>query len=234
MDLKSCSPRNIEKAEPFISQLTRTPQKNSGELLTTHMDDSLTSLPRCAVRSSNIYVYRFVPGSQFFNPIFFTESHKILATPIGIPLQQPHNCATMTLIQHNCATTSTSSDISRCFLPFIPSKDTGRKEEEEIPKDRRTKKSPPSSQGQDHNDPQHDNEFGLDHMRLPFPYKLHILLCDMESTGQEHIISWVEHGKAFKIHDQKKFETSIQPRYFRQSKIASFIRQVSIQKRMVL
>lgn len=135
----------------------------------------------------------------------------------------------MTLIQHDCATTGTSPNISRCFLPFILN-DTG--EEEEKTKNSRTIKSPPSLQ--DHNDPQNDNEFGLDHMRLPFPYKLHILLCDMESTGQEHIISWVEDGKAFKIHDQEKFETSIQPRYFRQSKIASFIRQVSVQKRMVL
>ena len=69
---------------------------------------------------------------------------------------------------------------------------------------------------------------GLDHMRLPFAYKLHILLCDMETKGSEHVISWVKDGKAFKIHDRKTFETQIQPRYFRQSKIASFIRQVRL------
>ncbi len=68
---------------------------------------------------------------------------------------------------------------------------------------------------------------GLGHMRLPFAYKLHILLNDMESAGCEHVISWVEDGKAFKIHDRQKFEDMIQPLYFRQSKIASFIRQVS-------
>lgn len=67
---------------------------------------------------------------------------------------------------------------------------------------------------------------GLDHMRLPFAYKLHILLCDMETKGCEHVISWVKEGKAFKIHDRTTFETLIQPHYFRQSKIASFIRQV--------
>jgi hypothetical protein len=66
---------------------------------------------------------------------------------------------------------------------------------------------------------------GLDHMRLPFAYKLHILLCDMETKGCEHIISWVEEGNAFKIHDRKIFEALIQPHYFKQSKIASFIRQ---------
>ncbi len=68
---------------------------------------------------------------------------------------------------------------------------------------------------------------GLDHMRLPFAYKLHILLGDMESSDCEHIISWVEDGKAFKIHNKEKFEDLIQPRYFRQSKLSSFIRQVS-------
>lgn len=66
----------------------------------------------------------------------------------------------------------------------------------------------------------------LDHIRLPFAYKLHILLCDMEVNSCEHIISWVEDGKAFKIHDRKKFEVLIQPHYFRQSTITSFIRQV--------
>ena len=70
---------------------------------------------------------------------------------------------------------------------------------------------------------------GLDHVRLPFAYKLHMLLCDMENNGCEDIISWVEDGNAFKVHDQQRFQELIQPRYFRQSKITSFIRQVSSQ-----
>lgn len=71
-------------------------------------------------------------------------------------------------------------------------------------------------------------EDGLDHVRLPFAYKLHILLCDMEAVGNEHIISWVEDGNAFKIHDPHTFKEIIQPRYFRQSKTSSFVRQVNI------
>ena len=71
-----------------------------------------------------------------------------------------------------------------------------------------------------------DDESGLDRVRLPFAYKLHLLLCDMESNGFEHIISWVDNGKAFKVHDQQKFEELVQPHYFRQSKMSSFIRQV--------
>lgn len=69
---------------------------------------------------------------------------------------------------------------------------------------------------------------GVGHMRLPFAFKLHLLLEDMEKTGRDDIISWVEDGKAFKIHKPTVFETKIQHRYFQQSKIASFIRQVRI------
>ncbi len=68
---------------------------------------------------------------------------------------------------------------------------------------------------------------GLDHIRLPFAYKLHILLSDMESNKCKNIISWVEDGNAFKIHDRERFEQVVQPHYFRQSKLSSFIRQVS-------
>jgi HSF-type DNA-binding len=71
---------------------------------------------------------------------------------------------------------------------------------------------------------------GLGRMRLPFVYKLHLLLNDMELKGCNHIISWVGDGKAFKIHDPEEFEKIIQPHYFRQSKLASFIRQVRLEK----
>ena len=115
----------------------------------------------------------------------------------------------MALIQHDCTTTYHDTNC----LPLVK-KDIDKGENWKSPRD---------------NDNTVEN-FGLDHMKLPFPYKLHMLLCDMEATGHGHIISWVEGGKAFQIHDQKQFETLIQPRYFRQSKISSFIRQVNVQK----
>jgi len=63
--------------------------------------------------------------------------------------------------------------------------------------------------------------------RLPFAYKLHLMLSEMEDKGTSHIISWVGDGSAFKIHNPDEFEKTIQQSYFEQSKIASFIRQVS-------
>ena len=65
------------------------------------------------------------------------------------------------------------------------------------------------------------------HIRLPFVHKLYLMLNDMEAKGYDHIISWIGDGKAFKIHNPSVFEASIQPQYFRQSRLASFIRQVS-------
>ena len=65
------------------------------------------------------------------------------------------------------------------------------------------------------------------HIRLPFVHKLYLMLNDMEAKGCDHIISWIGDGKAFKIHNPSVFEASIQPQYFRQSRLASFIRQVS-------
>jgi len=67
------------------------------------------------------------------------------------------------------------------------------------------------------------------HSHLPFVHKLFILLQDMEAKGYDHIISWIGDGKAFKIHNPSLFEASIQPKYFRQSRVASFIRQVSLE-----
>ena len=64
-------------------------------------------------------------------------------------------------------------------------------------------------------------------MRLPFVHKLYFMLNDMEAKGYDYIISWIGDGKGFKIHNPTLFEASIQPHYFRQSRLASFIRQVS-------
>jgi HSF-type DNA-binding len=66
-------------------------------------------------------------------------------------------------------------------------------------------------------------------MSLPFVHKLYLMLNDMEANGYDHIISWIGDGKAFKIHDPSLFEALIQPKYFRQSRLASFIRQASLE-----
>lgn len=68
--------------------------------------------------------------------------------------------------------------------------------------------------------------------RLPskeqFPLKLHRLLDIVKNNGFDGIISWQIHGRAFKIHKAIEFTHAIMPFYFRQTKLASFRRQLNI------
>lgn len=64
-----------------------------------------------------------------------------------------------------------------------------------------------------------------------FPVKLYDLLEDAESDETiKAIISWHPNGTEFKVHNKEKFETLIQPKYFRQSKHSSFRRQLNLWK----
>jgi hypothetical protein len=58
-----------------------------------------------------------------------------------------------------------------------------------------------------------------------FPWKLHDVLEDAERKGFTNIISWTLNGRAFKVHDQKAFETQIMTKYFNQTQYKSFQRQ---------
>ncbi|KAL7466268.1 hypothetical protein ACHAXS_006561 [Conticribra weissflogii] len=48
----------------------------------------------------------------------------------------------------------------------------------------------------------------------------------MESL--EDVVSWMPHGRAFKIHDPKVFASTIMPKFFNQSKYTSFQRQLNL------
>jgi hypothetical protein len=62
----------------------------------------------------------------------------------------------------------------------------------------------------------------------PFPIKLHIMLSRAKTEEFDHIVSWQPHGRCFKVHEPKKFITSITPRWFKQSKLTSFQRQLNL------
>jgi len=62
----------------------------------------------------------------------------------------------------------------------------------------------------------------------PFPVKLHKILEQSEIDGYSSIISWLAHGRAFKIHNTSLFTEQIMPKYFYQSKLTSFQRQLKI------
>merc|ERR1712157_716408 len=55
-----------------------------------------------------------------------------------------------------------------------------------------------------------------------FPVKLHLILERSEIDGYSSILSWVRHGRAFKIHDQKIFTEKLMPRFFYQTMLSSF------------
>lgn len=57
-----------------------------------------------------------------------------------------------------------------------------------------------------------------------FPMKLHKMLSDPEAEG---VITWLPHGRSWKILKQDNFESVLLPRYFDHSNISSFMRQVN-------
>jgi len=62
----------------------------------------------------------------------------------------------------------------------------------------------------------------------PFPEKLHRMLLEIEKDGNAHIISFFPHGRAFGIHDTDQFEDKIMPKYYKQSRLSSFQRQLNL------
>jgi hypothetical protein len=61
-----------------------------------------------------------------------------------------------------------------------------------------------------------------------FPLKLHIILKILEQEGKDHIFSWLPHGRAFGIHKLGLFEEEVMKRFFKQSQISSFRRQLNL------
>lgn len=57
-----------------------------------------------------------------------------------------------------------------------------------------------------------------------FPVVLHKILCNPESRD---VISWLPHGRSWRIVDPNTLERKIIPKYFRHSKYSSFLRQVN-------
>jgi hypothetical protein len=59
----------------------------------------------------------------------------------------------------------------------------------------------------------------------PFPEKLHLMLSTL---GREDIVTWQPHGRCFVVHNAKAFVNQVMPKYFRQTKLTSFQRQLNL------
>jgi hypothetical protein len=73
-----------------------------------------------------------------------------------------------------------------------------------------------------------DNAAQEGELKILFPWTLHSLLEDAEKGGFESIISWRPSGMAFKVHNREKFMNEVLPRYFKQTKFKSFVRQLNL------
>jgi HSF-type DNA-binding len=62
----------------------------------------------------------------------------------------------------------------------------------------------------------------------PFPEKLHRMLEGVEREGLSDVVSFFSHGRAFAIHKPRRFVSEIMLRYFRQSRLTSFQRQLNL------
>lgn len=62
----------------------------------------------------------------------------------------------------------------------------------------------------------------------PFPEKMHRMLEETEKDGLTDVVSFFSHGRAFGVHDIDRFVKEIMPKYFKQSKWNSFLRQLNL------
>ena len=63
---------------------------------------------------------------------------------------------------------------------------------------------------------------------MPFPLKLHTVLYYARKNNLEDIVSWLDHGRAFRISKTIEFESKIMSKFFSMSKITSFNRQLNL------
>jgi hypothetical protein len=63
---------------------------------------------------------------------------------------------------------------------------------------------------------------------IPFPEKLHDMLTKAKPQRFDHIVSWQPHGRSFIVHQPELFVQQVMPRFFKQSKLRSFQRQLNL------
>lgn len=62
----------------------------------------------------------------------------------------------------------------------------------------------------------------------PFPHKLYRMLEETEKNGQQAILSFFPHGRAFAIHKPGQFIEEVVPKYFSTNRMSSFQRQLNL------
>ena len=77
--------------------------------------------------------------------------------------------------------------------------------------------------------PQRTTQGGEGSLKVPlFPVVLYGLLEDAEKHGNASIVSWRPSGVSFKVYKREEFVDKILPKYFKQTKFKSFVRQLNL------
>lgn len=63
---------------------------------------------------------------------------------------------------------------------------------------------------------------------VSFPVLLHQMLSSAQQEHFDHIVSWQPHGRCFRVHKPQLFVDLVMPRFFKQSKLTSFQRQLNL------
>jgi len=79
-------------------------------------------------------------------------------------------------------------------------------------------------------DPPPDSRRNRGGVTEPFPEKLHKMLDFCEHEGLADVASFFAHGRAFAIHKPRRFQDHVMPKFFRQTRLTSFQRQLNLCK----
>jgi hypothetical protein len=63
---------------------------------------------------------------------------------------------------------------------------------------------------------------------VPFPWRLHQMLEDIEKMGDESVVSWLPDGNHFQVHNPQLFMQRVIPKFFKQKSYKSFQRQLHL------
>lgn len=63
---------------------------------------------------------------------------------------------------------------------------------------------------------------------VPFPWRLHQMLDDIEKAGDDAVVSWLPDGRHFQVHNPQVFMQRIIPKFFKQKSYKSFQRQLHL------
>lgn len=221
------------KEEELQALLT---SRRTTTLLAASLVDATTNLLNVTARQSDARRRHLMPMSAQSSMITHQAAMPTGDTTrttkkrrLGLCAETSSNQVTIEPTPNPCVSSSVKSSRQRQSTP-IPA-DHG------VPNNKKTKQSQNSDDGQDMKEtvcctpstvvvPSIDSKRAKTDQR--FPEKVLQLLTDAEENGQEHIVSFLPDGKAFRIHKPTEFEANIMPKYFSSHRMSSFCRQLNL------